>query len=64
MILFMGCTFPQYAMRFLATLLTAMISIPYMIIVVVALLAAFLCLRWYYVKTARDVKRLEALGQH
>ena len=58
------CTFPQLAMRFLATLLTAMISIPYMIIVVVALMAVFVGLRWYYIKTARDVKRLEALGQH
>ena len=34
-----------------------------MIIVVVALMVVFVSLRWYYIKTARDVKRLEALGQ-
>ena len=53
----------QLAMRFLATIITVMFAIVYMIIVVTLLLVLLVGMRWYYIKTARDVKRLEALGQ-
>ena len=53
----------QLAMRFLATIVTVMFAIVYMIIVVTLLLVLLVGMRWYYIKTARDVKRLEALGQ-
>ena len=53
---------PQIAWRSVAILVTAIganvwISIPAVILVVV-----FLLLRWYYLKTSREVKRLEAIG--
>lgn len=50
-------------MRFLATIVTVVFAIVYMIIVVALLLVLLVGMRWYYIKTARDVKRLEALGQ-
>ena len=45
-------------------MLTASIANPYMVIVVAVVLIATLLLRWYYLKTVRDIKKLEALGQH
>ena len=50
-------------MRFVAILVTAAASNPYLIIAVVVLIVVFVGFRWYYISTARDVKRLEALGQ-
>ena len=52
----------QLAMRFVAILVTAIASNPYLPIVIAALIVFFLGFRWYYLKTARDVKRLEAVG--
>ena len=54
--------FSQLLTRFLAVVITAVIANPYMLIVVVILFIIFISLRWYYLKTARDIKRLEALG--
>ena len=50
-------------MRFVAVLVTAVAANLYLLIVVTVLLVVFLGFRWYYLKTARDIKRLEALGQ-
>ena len=50
-------------MRFVAILVTAAVSNPYLIIAIVILIVVFVGFRLYYIKTARDVKRLEALGQ-
>ena len=36
---------------------------PYIFIPVVFVIAAFLVLRWYYLRTGRDIKRLEAIGE-
>ena len=44
-------------------MLTASIAIPYIMIVVAVVLVCCLVLRWYYLKAARDIKRLEALGE-
>ena len=44
-------------------MLTASIAIPYMLAIAGVVVTASLILRWYYLKTARDLKRLEALGQ-
>ena len=47
----------------LAIVLTTVVANPYILIALVPLLVGFVFLRWYYLKTARDIKRLEALGQ-
>ena len=44
-------------------MLTASVANPYIIVVVAAAIVFTLLLRWYYLKTVRDIKRLEALGQ-
>ena len=54
--------FFQLLTRVLAIVITAVTANPYMLIVVVILFIIFISLRWYYLKTARDIKRLEALG--
>ena len=43
-------------------MITACVANPYMLIVVAALCTGSMIFRWYYIKTARDIKRLEALG--
>ena len=54
--------FLQLGMRFLAIVITAISSNPLLILLVAVLLASALAFRWYYLKTAREIKRLEALG--
>ena len=50
-------------MRCTATIVTAMVS-NYLLIIFVAMFLLFaIGFRWYYLKTAREVKRLEAIGQ-
>lgn len=49
--------------RFFAAIITASIANPYILVVVAVLFLFSLLFRWYYLKTARDIKRLEALGQ-
>ena len=55
--------FPQIGVRFLAVLILAMIANVYLIIAVVILVTAFVLFRMYYIKTAREIKRLEAIGK-
>ena len=51
----------QLLLRFLAIVTTAAAANAYIVIPVVFVIVVFLCLRWYYLKTSRDVKRLEAI---
>ena len=53
----------QSAVRFVAILVIAIASNLYLLIVVAVMMVVFLAFRWYYLKTARDIKRLEALGE-
>ena len=54
----------QLLLRFLAIVTTAAAANAYIVIPVVFVIAVFLCLRWYYLKTSRDVKRLEAICEY
>ena len=56
--------FTQLLVRTTAIVLTAIVANPVTLVSIVFLLAAFIALRWYYVKSARDIKRLEALCKH
>ena len=59
----MYCLFLQLFMRCAAIIVTAMVS-NYLLIIFVAVFLFFTVgFRWYYLKTAREVKRLEAIGQ-
>ena len=53
----------QVLTRFFAAMVTASLANPYIIIVVAGLFFFSFLFRLYYLKTARDIKRLEALGQ-
>ena len=44
-------------------LLTASYGNPYVLIPAAAIVVGFVSLRWYYLKTSRDIKRLEAIGE-
>uniref|UniRef100_A0A1X7VQK3 Uncharacterized protein n=1 Tax=Amphimedon queenslandica TaxID=400682 RepID=A0A1X7VQK3_AMPQE len=49
--------------RFLAIMITAAVANFYIMIAVVVMIVFSVIFRWYYLKTARDVKRLEALAR-
>ncbi|XP_064396710.1 ATP-binding cassette sub-family C member 4-like isoform X2 [Halichondria panicea] len=51
-----------YFCRMWAVVVTAIVGLPWLLIPCVVLLPLFLALRWYYLKTVRDIKRLEGLG--
>ena len=53
---------PQLLLRFLAIILTASAANPWVLIPAVFVMTAHLILRWYYLKTSREIKRLEAIG--
>ena len=53
----------QLLLRFLAIMLTASASNFWILISAVVIIIMFLAIRWYYLNTSRDVKRLEAIGQ-
>ena len=55
--------FFQLLTRSVAIVLVGIVANPYILIALVVLLIGFLFIRWYYLKTARDIKRLEALGK-
>ena len=54
----------QLFSRFLAILVIAIVGNPWLTIVAVAVIFVFVFFRWYYLNTARDVKRLEAIGKY
>ena len=49
-------------LRFLAIILTAAASNYFLLIPAFLVIIIFLAVRWYYLKTSREVKRLEAIG--
>ena len=44
-------------------LITAAVGNPYILIPAFLIVVGFIALRWYYLKTSRDIKRLEAIGE-
>ncbi len=58
------CSSIQLLLRFFTIILTASSSNPWVFIPAVVVMTALLALRWYYLKTSRDVKRLEAIGDY
>ena len=52
----------QLSLRFLSSILTAAVANLWVFIPAVVIIALFLALRRYYLKTARDIKRLESIG--
>ena len=54
----------QLLLRCLAIIITAAAANAYIVIAAVFLIVAFLSVRWYYLKTSRDVKRLEAICEY
>ena len=53
----------QLLLRFLAIILTAAASNYWVFIPAFLVIAVFLFFRWYYLKTSREIKRLEAIGR-
>ena len=53
----------QLLLRFLAIILTAAASNYWVLIPAFVVMAVFLFFRWYYLKTSREIKRLEAIGR-
>lgn len=53
----------QLLTRFFAIILTAAAANYWILLPAALVMVIFLVLRWYYLKTARDVKRLEAIGK-
>jgi ATP-binding cassette subfamily C (CFTR/MRP) protein 4 len=47
----------------LAIIATATASNVWLILPAILIIVTFVLLRWYYLKAARDVKRLEAIGK-
>lgn len=54
--------FHQLLLKFLAVLITASYGNPYVLIPAILIVAGFVSLRWYFLKTSREIKRLEAIG--
>ena len=52
----------QLFLRFLAIMVTAVVSNYWVLIPAVLVMTIFLALRWYFLKTSREIKRLEAIG--
>lgn len=52
----------QLLVWFIAVVCVTSAANPYVIISLPAIICAFLIIRWYFLKTSRDVKRLEAIG--
>ena len=55
-------THVQYLLQCLAIVVTAVISNAWLLLAAVLLFAALVCLQQYYLRTSRDIKRLEAIG--
>ena len=52
----------QYLFQCTAIIIVALISNAWLLLQAVFLIAALVCLQQYYVRTSRDIKRLEAIG--
>ena len=62
--MFCVCLFtPQLLVKFLAIVATVCASNPWVLIPATLITVTFLLLRTYYLKTSRELKRLEAVGE-
>ena len=52
----------QLVLRSLAVIVTALVANWWSVLPAGVLLCGLLLIRWYFLKTAREVKRLEAIG--
>ncbi|XP_064396708.1 ATP-binding cassette sub-family C member 4-like [Halichondria panicea] len=57
------CEFVLLSSRVSAILLTAVVALPWLLIPCVVLFILFVGVRWYYLKAARDLKRLEGVAR-
>ena len=53
----------QFIFRFFGIMTTAAIATPFAIGLVAFVMILFLLIRWFFLKTSREIKRLEALGK-
>ena len=53
----------QLFSRVFAIVITAIVALPWLLIPCVILVFLFMGIRWYYLKAARDLKRIEGLGR-
>ena len=53
----------QLTLRFVSVILTTVVALVWLIFPVSVVIVLFVGMRWYYLKTAREVKRLEAIGE-
>ena len=53
----------QLILRFMDIIVVAAVALPYILIPLPFILVLFLVIRWYFLKTSRAVKRLEAIGK-
>jgi ATP-binding cassette subfamily C (CFTR/MRP) protein 4 len=60
---FQFCEYMLLLLRFLAIIITACVSNPWVLIPALIIMACFVLLRTYYLKTSRDIKRLEAVAR-
>ena len=56
------CLPPQLLLRFIAIIITAIVSNPWVLIPASVIIVLFVVMRTYYLKTSREIKRLEAVG--
>ena len=56
--------FVQFFTRFLAIVFTAAVAVYYLIPIIILLVIFFVIFRWYFLKTVREIKRLESLGMY
>ena len=54
---------PQLFFRCIAIFLTAAVANPWVLFPTLSVLVVMVSMRWYYLKTSRELKRLEALGK-
>ena len=52
---------PQVMLRFLAIMIVAVVANYYVLLIIIPVLIVFWLLRLYYLKPAREIKRLEAI---
>ena len=53
----------QIMLQFLSIMIVSGVANYYIFIPMVFVILAFILLRWYYLRTSREVKRLEAVGK-
>ena len=54
---------PQLLVNFLGVVVTVCAANPWVLIPAVVIMTSFFLLRTYYLKTSREIKRLESVGE-